>query len=98
MATKTSEATDAPAAVADTPPAETVEAPIRRRRGLRLGAIIGGGILAAALLFGGGVLLGTALPDGGERPGMMQGQLPGGTPPQGGFPGGEQPNPPSDDN
>ena len=86
-------------------PVETVvtESPTRNRRGLKLGCIIAGGVLAAALLFGGGVLVGTALPDGG-RPGgpdfaqaQFDGQLPGGAMPQGERPqggpqqGGNQP-------
>ena len=65
----------------------------RERRGLKLAGIIGGGVLAAALLFGGGVLVGTALPDG-ARPGpdfaqgQFDGQLPGGAMPQGERPQG----------
>jgi len=83
MATKTTEAPDAPTAVTETPAA--VPAETRSRRGLRLGAIIAGAVVAAALLFGGGVLLGVNLPDGGGRPGFSQGDFPGGgQPPQGG--------------
>ena len=78
------------------------ETPTPARRGLRLGGIITGGVLAAALLFGGGVLLGVNLPDG-SRPGpafaqgQFDGQLPGGAMPQGQRPqggpqqGGNQP-------
>ena len=89
MATKTTEATDAPAAVIDAPPAAPVETPTRSRRGLKLAAVIAGAVVAAGLLFGGGVLLGVNLPDG--RPGFSQGDFPGGQPPQGGFPGGQPP-------
>ena len=69
------------------------ETPTPARRGLRLGGIITGGVLAAALLFGGGVLLGVNLPDGGRPgPGFAQaqfdGQLPGGAMPQGERPQG----------
>ena len=85
MATKTTEAADAPAAVIETPAAEPAETPIRSRQGLRLGAIIAGTAVAAALIFAGGVLLGVNLPDGGGRPGFAQEHMPGGgQPPQGG--------------
>jgi len=92
-------ATKKDAAVEPVETAQTVvtETPTRNRRGLRLGGIIAGGVLAAALLFGGGVLLGVNLPDGGRPggPGFAQGQfdgqLPGGAMPQGERPPGGQP-------
>ena len=105
MATKTREATDAPAAVTETPAVETVETPARSRRGLKIGGLIAGSALAAALLFGGGVLLGVNLPGGaGDRPAFPQGQFPGGDMPPGGPQGGPQggggqpPQQQSDDN
>ena len=83
MATKTKDPADAPAAVTEQPTVEQVETPIRSRRGLKLGAFIAGGVLAAAMVFGGGVLLGAHLPHGGGQHGMSQGQLPGGERPPG---------------
>ena len=105
MATKTKDPADAPAAVTEQQTVEQVETPIRSRRGLKIGGLIAGGILAAALLFGGGVLLGVNLPGGaGDRPGFSQGQFPGGDMPPGGPQGGPQggggqpPQQQSDDN
>jgi hypothetical protein len=94
MATKKNPV-DAPAAAAQTPVVEQVETPTPSRRGLQLGGIIAGGVLAAALLFGGGVLVGTALPDQG-RADFAQGQGPIGGQPQAGPQNGPQSGPQRD--
>ena len=59
-------------------PAPVVTATPRNKK--KLGLIIAGAVVAAALLFGGGIAVGTMIPGGG--PGMSQGG------PGGGFPGG----------
>lgn len=68
----------------------TVTAPARGIGGLALAGIIGGGVVAAALLFGGGLALGVALPDRAPF-GNAQAGLPGGLP--GGHPGMQEGHP-----
>ena len=87
MAKNTDETVDAPAAVAAQPPVEPVETRTPRRRGLLLGGVIAGGVLATALVFGGGVLLGATLHGHEPRMDVAQGQLPGALQ----APGGQQP-------
>ncbi len=64
-------------------PAETVPVPKRHRR--RIIAIIGGGVLAVALVFGGGMWAGWAIGQSQQTTTFEPGEFPGGS--QGGFGG-----------
>jgi len=87
----TEPATETVAPVADTSAATAAlpeTTPAVKRRRLVLGGIIGGSVLAAALIFAGGIAVGANLPgNGGGRP--SQGQFGNGGP-QGGMGGGPQ--------